>query len=73
MQPELALDLEVASQIMFRGMIDGTFTGRKLSQYFAGDKEDWRNARRIINGLDKADLISGYAKQYYAAISYTTG
>lgn len=29
-------------------------------------------ARRIINGNDKANLIAGYGKHYYAAISYTT-
>ena len=70
--PELALDLDVASQVMFRGMIDGTFTGRKLATYFNADTQDWVNARRIINGLDKANAIAGYGQQYYAAISHTT-
>lgn len=71
--PELALDLEIATKILFRGMMDGDFTGKKLSDYFNPGKEDWRNARRIINGTDKAELISDYGKRYYAAISYTTG
>jgi hypothetical protein len=35
--------------------------------------EDWFNARRIINGTDKASLIASPAKKYYGTISYTTG
>lgn len=71
--PELALDTKIATRIIFEGMLKGTFTGKKLSNYFNKTTEDWRNARRIVNGVDKADLIAGYAKKYYAAISYTTG
>lgn len=67
------LDLEIATQILFEGMIGGTFTGRKLSDYFAPDREEWENARKIINGNDKKALIASYGRQYYAAISYTTG
>lgn len=70
-KPELALNLDIATRILFRGMADGTFTGKKLSQYFNPSTEDWKNARRIINGLDKAELIAGYGKHYYSAISYT--
>jgi putative chitinase len=69
--PELALDLDLAVKIMFYGMMNGSFTGKKLSDYFNATKEDWVSARRIINGLDKANLIAGYGHQYYAAISYT--
>jgi hypothetical protein len=52
--------------------MEGSFTGVKLANYFSSDKDDWVNARRIINGLDKANLIAAYAKSYYAAISHTT-
>jgi hypothetical protein len=71
-EPELALQPEIASAIMFLGMSQGWFTGKRLSQYFGPDVEKWEEARRIINGRDKASLIAGYARQYYAAISYTT-
>jgi hypothetical protein len=71
--PDLALDLGNAIPIIFLGMEAGTFTGKKFADYFSKTTEDWVNARRIINGKDKANLIAGYAKQYYAAISYTTG
>jgi Chitinase class I len=70
--PDRAMELPVATKVMFYGMINGTFTGKELSDYFSKTASDWVHARRIINGLDKANLIAGYAQQYYAAISYTT-
>jgi putative chitinase len=69
---DLALRLDYASIIMFEGMIRGSFTGRKLGHYFNPETDDWVNARRIINGRDKASTIAAYGKSYYAAISYTT-
>ena len=71
--PEKALDITIATEVLFVGMTRGIFTGKKLSDYFSPQTEDWINARRIVNGTDKANLIAGYGKQYYAAISYTTG
>ncbi|QRM54705.1 hypothetical protein [Sinorhizobium sp. BG8] len=70
--PALAMDLKVAVDIMFIGMTKGSFTGKKLADFFAPGKGDWVNARKIINGLDKAALVGSYGKAYYAAISYTT-
>jgi len=72
-RPELAMDLDVAVKVMFEGMQRGTFTGKKLSDFFDGAKEDWRSARRIINGLERADLVASYGRTYYSCISYTTG
>lgn len=69
--PDLALDTEIATKIIYEGMRSGTFTGKKLEDYFSDEKDDWKNARRIINGLDKANLVAGYGKKYYAALSYT--
>ncbi len=69
--PENVMELTNATKIMFAGMAEGWFTGKKLGDYFNIIKEDWVNARRIINGLDRADWIASYAKKYYAAISYT--
>ena len=68
--PLLAMIPAVAAKIMFAGMTEGWFTGKKLSDYFNDTKEDWVNARRIINGTDRADLIAGYGKKYHAAISH---
>ena len=69
--PEKTLELSVATKIMFLGMMEGWFTGKKLSQYFNSTTEDVYNARRIINGTDKANLIADYAYDYYSCISYT--
>jgi len=63
----------MAAMIMFYGMERGIFTGKKFADYFNASKEDWINARRIINRLDRAEKIAGYGQRYYAAISYTTG
>jgi hypothetical protein len=71
--PERVLELRHATNIMFYGMINGIFTGKKLGKYFNSRTDDWIGARRIINGLDRAHLVASYARKYYAAISYTTG
>lgn len=68
--PHLAMVPANAAAIMFEGMTDGWFTGKKLSDYFVGEKSDWTGARRIINGTDKAAQIGEYGKKYYAAIAY---
>lgn len=69
--PDLALEPGVATRILVEGSLLGTFTGRKLADYLHDGVADWRGARRVVNGLDKANLIAGYALGYYAAISYT--
>lgn len=66
--PELALNPKIASGIMFEGMIRGTFTSKKLSDYFNDKLTDWVNARKIINGLDKAETIASYARQFHGAL-----
>lgn len=70
--PSAAMRMPVALAIMFEGMKRGAFTAKKLADFFGPAKEDWRNARRIINGVERADLVASYAKQYYGALSYTT-
>jgi hypothetical protein len=67
-QPELALNPEISAKILVTGMARGLFTGRKLSDYFNSIKEDWINARRIVNGLDQASTIAGYSKQFLQCI-----
>jgi predicted chitinase len=68
-EPELALKPEIATQILFKGMIRGLFTGKKLSDYFDTDTQDWEHARKIINGMDCALLIANYANEFYTALS----
>lgn len=71
--PELALHPNIAAQIMFEGMTKGNshfgdFTGKSLENYFNDTKEDWVNARKIINGLDKAEMIADYGKKFFTAL-----
>lgn len=63
-----ALEPDLAGRIMFAGMEDGLFTGKRFADYFSAGRADWRNARRIINGLDRADLVASYAHAYRAAL-----
>jgi len=58
--PELAMQIPVAAEIIVMGMKNGSFTGKKLSNYFTGVTNDSVNARRIVNGTDCAGLISAY-------------
>jgi hypothetical protein len=68
--PAMALEDATAMDIAVRGMIIGLFTGRKLSSYDNKDGTfNYKAARAIINGSDKADLIAGYAQKFYEAMS----
>lgn len=66
--PELALKPEVAVKIMILGMKQGWFTGKRLSDYIDQSKKDYVNARRIINGTDKAQLVASYAETFEKAL-----
>lgn len=72
-EPELALDLTFASHVLIHGMVNGIFTGKKLSNYFSETKNDPIGARKIINGTDKAELIAGYYHKFLDALNYTKG
>jgi hypothetical protein len=61
-------DYELAAKAAVRGMVEGWYTGKKLSDYFAGGKCDYVGARRIINGTDKAQKIAGYARVFEPAL-----
>ena len=61
--PELALDQKNATKIMIYGMETGMFTTKKISSYISEDTADYLNARRVINGMDKAATIAGYASK----------
>ena len=62
--PEEALNPEVAYKIMSYGMRNGIFTGKKLSDYLTHSVTDYYNARRIINGTDRATTVAGYATKF---------
>lgn len=58
--PDIAMETTPAAEIMCEGMRRGLFTGKSLADYFDTDTDDPVNARRIVNGTDKAKTIAGY-------------
>lgn len=73
-KPELLLDMDVSIKVLFEGMLKakssfGDFTGKSLETYFTPTLTDPLNARRIINGMDKAELIKGYYNLFYKALT----
>lgn len=68
--PDLALNPEIAAKIMRRGMQEAWFTGKSLSTYLpeVADIHQFSNSRRIINGLDRAVEIAGYALEFQSAL-----
>jgi putative chitinase len=69
LHPESALHPDVAYRIMSYGMRMGRFSGKKLGDYIAGNQCDYKNARRIINGVDQAEKIKDYAVNLEAVLN----
>jgi hypothetical protein len=60
---------DIATFILVKGMEGGHFTGKGLASYIGprGTVDQFTQARRIINGTDKAELIAGYAIKFQDA------
>lgn len=67
-KPGRAMEMAVAVKILIDGMQQGSFTGCRLGDYFAGGRADWAGARKIINGTDRAELVAGYARAFRAGL-----
>jgi len=63
-KPELACDPNVALFVLCHGMAKGLFTGLSLPRYVNAQKTDFINARRVVNGTDKAGQIANLARKY---------
>lgn len=59
--PDLALEFDNAIFILVYGMKHGTFTGKKLDDYIKDGSVNFKKARKIINGNDKAIKIAKIA------------
>jgi len=62
--PDKAMIPNISLFIMVHGFKSGAFTGAKLENYINDDKLDFYNARRCINGLDKANHIKTLTEKY---------
>lgn len=66
-----ALEPEIATRILVKGMETGAFTGKRLGNYLPGEKGDipsFTRCRLIINGTDKAALIAELAVDFQVAL-----
>lgn len=72
-EPDLAMTPWVAAQVAIIGMAEGWFTGKRLSDYLTDTLTDYVNARRIINGTDKAQTIAAYAAEVEATLHLAHG
>ncbi|AWY09479.1 hypothetical protein vB_RpoS-V16_43 [Ruegeria phage vB_RpoS-V16] len=72
-KPDLALDPKISKRVLVEGMLlgaskAGDFTGKALEDYFNDTTDDPVNARRIVNGTDKALLIASYHDEFLEAV-----
>lgn len=67
--PDQALNPAISARILVLGCCKGWFTGRKLGDYLESDPPDYTQARRVVNGIDRASLIAGYAARFEEALS----
>ena len=69
---DMALRPDIAAAIMRAGMVEGWFTGKKLADYLPQQGEataaQFTNARRVINGTDKAVQIAALAVLFQNAL-----
>ncbi len=69
---DLAMRPDIAALALREGMLQGWFTGVKMSTFLpaAGmaTRVQYMHARRIINGNDRADLIEDFAQAFEKAL-----
>lgn len=66
--PALATDPDLSAILTVQGMLGGHFTGRGLAAFINDGKADFINARKTMNGLDRAETIADIAERYLQAI-----
>ena len=59
-KPDRALDTDIAANAIVAGMMKGMFTGQNLGFYINDVAQSYYNARRVVNGTDRAQLIKDY-------------
>ncbi len=68
-----AMETEISAQIMVLGMTEGWFTGKRFASYLPATGRatvaQFTSARRIINGIDRAEKVAGYAMSFQAALA----
>jgi hypothetical protein len=69
---DCALETQISAQIMVLGMTEGWFTGKRFASYLPAKGPatmvQFTSARRIINGIDRAEKVAAYAMSFQAAL-----
>lgn len=68
-QPDWVMRPEVSLFILIDGMKRGIFTGRSLDDFTADSRLNFVEARRIINGKDRAEEIASLADGWLSGIA----
>lgn len=66
--PDMVLQTAISCRVLVQGMKEGWFTGASLGSYINGSSKDYYNARRIVNGLDRASAIASIASTFETAL-----
>lgn len=73
LDPDMALRPDISAKVAITGMREGWFTGKRLADYLPSEGPaslpQFREARRIINGTDKANEIAVIALAFQDALS----
>ncbi|MEG8017837.1 hypothetical protein [Sphingomonas sp. LR55] len=67
-----AMETEISAQIMALGKTEGWLIGKRFASYLPAKgpatNVQFTSARRIINGIDRAEKVAGYAMSFQAAL-----
>lgn len=66
--PHMAMQADISLAVTVDGMLNGWFTGMSMQKAYKRYGLAFQQWRRIVNVLDKADLIAGYADRYLDSI-----
>lgn len=66
--PAKAMQPDVAVVALVNGIMEGWWTGKKLTDYVTLQRSDYVGARRCVNGTDKAQAIAELAIDYEDAL-----
>lgn len=68
--PDLALRPDISARILVIGMLKGLFTGKKLNDFIAAKptRQQFVNARRIVNPDGSGGKVADAAEVFYAAL-----
>lgn len=73
--PDKVLDVEVASKLLVRAMLEGWYGSRRpLSYYIDGEKQNWIRARDNVNpGSPNKPITAAYATDIYGCLNKAAG